>query len=134
MATHKYVFNKEGGYYYRFYPNLPKTITKITDEENPTQLELFALTNKRNQPEDSNHANVARTLSGKFIMKEFDSPHYIVKLLSECEITITDINFKSQETRTLYSILHIAVPPKLYNHAFKDGKLYCLTIDSITEL
>lgn len=134
MAVHKYVFNKEGGYFYRFYPNLPKTITRVKDEENPTQLELFALANKRNEPEDSSHANVAKFLAGKFLMKEFDSPHYIVKLLSECEITFTDTLFKTQETRMLYSILHIAVPPKLYNHPFMDGKLYSITIDSIIEL
>lgn len=131
MATHKYVANIKGGYFYRFYPKLPKTVTKSKDEE--TQGYLFDM-GIYNPGEDITHANTRTEFHGQFIDRIIEKDRHIIILLCQCEYFITDLGTRQQEQRTLSSTIHIHVPVRLYNYDFEKNKIYSITLDEIIEL
>lgn len=132
MANHKYLKNVQGGYYYRFQPNLPTFEPRKPQDKEKYQLALFDL-GIRNPPEEYKPA-MQRKLYGSFQDKYHDKAGYIILLLCQAEITITDLLTRQQEERKLSSTIEIEVTPKLYSYPFEKNKIYLITIDEIIPL
>lgn len=132
MATHKYLKNVEGGYYYRFQPNMPQPVPRVLKDKLLYQTSLFDL-GIRNPPEEPRNT-MQRVLYGSFQDKYHDKTGYIILLLHQAEFLITDLMTRQQEVRKLSSTLEIEVTPKLYSYSFEKNKIYSITIDEIQEL
>lgn len=132
MATHKYLKNIEGGYYYRYQPNLPQPIPRLTKDKKPYQTNLFEL-GIRNPVEEARNT-MQRSLTGSFQDKYHDKAGHIILLLHQSEIVLTDLMTGGQEIRKLSSTIEIEVTPKLYSYPFEKNKIYSITIDEIFPL
>ncbi len=124
MATHIMLTNKEGGYFYRFYPKLAPL---RFNDENKLQKDLF------NPAPNYSKTNVMASLHGMFKDKYNDNG-LIVEFHSQCTFFITDNYTGQQEERTLNSKLLIHANDHIYNYPFEVNKIYCITVNEITEI
>lgn len=130
MAKHKYVINKDGGYFYRFYPKLPKA--KLLSRDQPAQAKLFSDPLPPPNPhEDDAHANVKKSIHGVFVHKYIEKDDHCIVLLAQAGILLVDACTNDQEKRLLSSEIHIFVSKDQYNYPFEKDKVYFITTDEI---
>lgn len=127
MAKHKFLSAKEGGYFYRYYPNLKRFID-TPDKEPPKRLLLFA-----DPPESPLIKINSPYLYGKFLDK-YNDKGLTIELELSGEIIFNDHYTETCEVRQLSSILIIQVSDEVYNYPFIRGKIYKVTTDKVTEL
>jgi hypothetical protein len=126
MATHKFLTNSEGGYFYRFYPKLSMPAWFTT--ENPVQADMF------NPFTDIKNPQVENTLFGKFSTKYEEKGKYKIILYTHALITFKDLHTPFEESRELRSKLIIDAPAALYKYDFIPNRIYKLTVNTITDI
>jgi hypothetical protein len=125
MATHKFLTNNEGGYYYRYYPKISKH-REMPHNPLTRQLNFFP-------PADiKTNNNIFHELTGKFL-KKTNAKEFIVELECSGEIIFNDHYTKEREERQLKSILLIHVPKIVYDYPFIKDIIYSITYNEVTE-
>lgn len=119
---------KDGGYFYRHYPNI--TIYRVPQERNEMQREF-----QFGPPPQPALVRINTPfLYGKFLKKYNDKAGLIVELEVVGEISLTDKYTGAYETRELTSHLVIVVPDKIYQYPFLDDRIYRITTDEVNEI
>lgn len=125
LATHKYLTNKEGGYFYRFYPKLSRI---RIDGKNTFQATLF-----NPLPEESTHFTLT-DIYGKFIDKYKDGKDLIIIFLWRGEFSLTDLLLNKIEIRTLQSKILITASAEIYNYPFVKNNIYSLSVHEVKDI
>lgn len=132
MAKHKFLSVKptikEGGYFYRWYPNITEYRQRKDGEDHPKRkLQLFPA------PDPPTISNNVRSLYGKFLDKYEDKGTKTIELELTGKVLFSDTYTKALEQRVVTSILIIAVEDVVYDYPFEKGHLYRITTDQVNE-
>lgn len=132
IIKHKFIYQEDGGYFYRMYPKIGPFLKLPEDDAmgNPTAF-----------PAPSRHYQ----FHGRFIEKYVEKGNNLIVLENKAIITIVDTVLKevewsldegqsASEERELRSLMELDVPDGIYNYDFKVGSIYLITPQDVRPL
>lgn len=132
FIKHKFIYQEDGGYFYRMYPKMGPFMREPEDDK---------YGNETAYPVPVRHLQ----FHGRFLEKKIEKGNNYIILENKARITITDTVLKeiefsldeglsASEERELISHIELDVPDEIYDYNFIVGAIYLITPNEVRAL